>query len=87
MNAQQFLRASESGHLESILDDGLIVVMIDLNPVLHVPALPTPQISVTPGNAVVITSDEIEIARIDAETQVDAELIADSLVDCFENPA
>ena len=85
ITADNLLLAIEGGDLESILEDGLIVVLIDLKDVLHVPALPTPQISVTPGNAVVVVSGTIEITRLFAENKAEAILIADSLAACFEN--
>ena len=79
--AKTILDAIDSGDIESIRDDGLIVVLIDFKRVLTLPALPTPQVSKSPGNVITVLSGDVIYARIVAESPEDAEAIAATLAD------
>ena len=81
LTARQILNAIEGGDIESIRDDGVITILIDLKPVLTIPAEPVPQVQKTVGNAVNVLSGEVTVATIEADDEADAVLIAGAMGD------
>jgi hypothetical protein len=84
LTAHQLLNAIDGGDLESIRADGIITVLIDLRPVLTIPVDPmSPKLSirVLADHSVVISVDDIEHARIQADDADDARQIAGALRD------
>ena len=79
--ARTILNAIEGGDLESIHDDGSIVLLLDLKRLLTVPESPTPQVSKSPANVVAVLSGDVAVAQIPAENYEDAEEIAAILAD------
>ncbi len=75
LSGGEVLTALQNGTLESIRDDGVISILIDGNPIVTLSEAPEPEVSKRSGNAVLILSDNIIVAKIDAETADDADEI------------
>jgi hypothetical protein len=65
------INAVEGGDIEAIRHDGLIQLLIDLKPVLSVPANRKPRLAVA-DTAVEIPSGDAKAKRIECETVIEA---------------
>lgn len=81
LSALEILNAIEGGDIESIRDDGVITILIDLKPVLIVPEVTVPQVKKSVGNMVSVWAGDIPIAAVQADDEADAEEIAGALAD------
>ena len=84
IDSKLLLGAVEGGHLDAVEKDGQFTLLIGRKPILTIPAIPAPRVEIQEGNAIVISSGKTEVARIDVPTEVEAEIMADALMDCFE---
>lgn len=78
--AKSIMNAWGGGEIGAIVD-GTIRLLTDLHPVLSLPQTPAPQISKSYDNSVVVSSGDVPVARIDAESAEDADEIAGWLAD------
>ncbi len=81
LTARRILNAIEGGDIESIRDDGVITILIDLKTVLTFPEAPVPLIQKTAGNATTVRSGKVTVATVQADDEREAELIAGAITE------
>lgn len=81
LSAQKLLSAFEGGDIELMKEDGKILLLLDLKPILTMLETPVPKVTKWKDNSIVITSGTETVAVIQAESDLDAEEIRASLVD------
>ncbi|WP_010587905.1 hypothetical protein [Schlesneria paludicola] len=81
ISADKILAAIRGGNLEAIGDDGVIMLLLNGKAFLTVSEAPTPRISKGADHAITILSGDVPLARIESESDDDAEKIASILAD------
>lgn len=74
--ARTVLNACEWRDIESMREEGSIVILFDLKRVLTIPESPMPQVSVTFGNMVTVRSGDVPVAQFEVDDAEHAEEIA-----------